>query len=118
AMKAAIAAATAAVFALGLPTAAPAHADTTATVKAQSNRMNGPNLKAGQDGVYNAGQVLTLVSRRGSGQTQGKNGCRRCRDCCLHRSVFLPRPYEIDRDATPAANVMYLKCRKNSAVIP
>ncbi|OBI31840.1 hypothetical protein A5709_01795, partial [Mycobacterium sp. E1386] len=71
AMKAAIAAATAAVFALGLPTAAPAHADTTATVKAQSNRMNGPNLKAGQDGVYNAGQVLTLVCHAAGDPVQG-----------------------------------------------
>jgi hypothetical protein len=61
-MKAAIAAATAAVFALGLPSAAPAHAETTATVKASTTpRMNGSNLKSGQDGVYNAGQVLGLV---------------------------------------------------------
>jgi murein DD-endopeptidase MepM/ murein hydrolase activator NlpD len=31
-------------------------------VKAQTTqRMNGPNLKSGQDGVYKAGQVLTLV---------------------------------------------------------
>ncbi|WP_156673367.1 MULTISPECIES: hypothetical protein [unclassified Mycobacterium] len=70
-MKAAIAAATAAVFALGLPVAAPAHAETTATVKAQSNRMNGPNLKAGQDGVYNAGQVLTLVCHAAGDPVQG-----------------------------------------------
>lgn len=61
-MKAAIAAATAAVVALGLPGAAPARAETTATVKAQTTqRMNGPNTKAGHDGVYSAGQLLTLV---------------------------------------------------------
>ncbi len=61
-MKTAIAAATAAVFALGLGSAAPARAETTGTVKATSTqRMNGPSTKAGQDGVYKAGQVLTLV---------------------------------------------------------
>ncbi|EFG73658.1 hypothetical protein HMPREF0591_6439 [Mycobacterium parascrofulaceum ATCC BAA-614] len=32
------------------------------------------------------------MSRRGTRQTQSKNGCRRGRDCCFHRSVFLPRP--------------------------
>lgn len=61
-MRSAFAAATAVVCALGLPSAAPAHAETTAAVKAPTTqRMNGPSLKAGQDGVYNAGQVLTLV---------------------------------------------------------
>lgn len=49
-------------LALGPVCAAPAHADTTATVKAQTTqRMNGPDLKSGQDGVYKSGQVLTLV---------------------------------------------------------
>lgn len=61
-MRSAIAAATAAVVALGLSGAAPAKADTIATVKAPTtNRMVGPNPKSGQEGVYNAGQVLTLV---------------------------------------------------------
>jgi murein DD-endopeptidase MepM/ murein hydrolase activator NlpD len=48
--------------ALGLAFAAPANAETTGTVKAQTTqRMNGPNLNSGQDGVYKSGQVLTLV---------------------------------------------------------
>jgi hypothetical protein len=50
----------AAVLALTCP--ALARADTSATVKADSTqRMKGPNLNSGQDGVYRAGQVLTLV---------------------------------------------------------
>lgn len=46
---------------VGLAMAPPANADTTATVKAQTQRMNGPNLKSGQDGIYKVGQVLNLV---------------------------------------------------------
>lgn len=61
-MKYRLAAAAAAASIWWALAAAPAHADTAATVKAQTTqRMNGPNLKSGQDGVYNAGQVLTLV---------------------------------------------------------
>lgn len=51
-----------AALALGLMSPAPANAEATATVKAPTTqRMNGPNLNSGQDGVYKAGQVLTLV---------------------------------------------------------
>lgn len=61
-MRSAFAAATAAVCALSLPSAAPAHAETTATVKAPTTaRLTGPDRKAAQDGVYNAGQVLALA---------------------------------------------------------
>lgn len=61
-MKLTIAAAVTAALTVGLATAVPANADSTATVKAQTTqRMNGPSLNSGQDGVYNAGQVLTLV---------------------------------------------------------
>lgn len=49
-------------FGLAAMLASPAHAETTGTVKAKTTqRMNGPNLNSGQDGVYKAGQVLTLV---------------------------------------------------------
>jgi surface antigen len=42
--------------------AAPANAETTGTVKAPTTqRMSGPNLTSGQDGVYRAGENLTLV---------------------------------------------------------
>lgn len=61
-MKNIIVVAAATAVTAGVAPAAPANADTTATVKAATTqRMKGPSLKSGQDGVYKAGQVLTLV---------------------------------------------------------
>lgn len=60
-MKTGIAAAVSTGLLLGVVLAAPAAAEATGTVKAHTTqRMNGPNLNSGQDGVYRAGQVLTL----------------------------------------------------------
>lgn len=52
----------AAASAIAVAVAAPAWAEATGTVKPQTTqRMNGPALNSGQDGVYKAGEVLTLV---------------------------------------------------------
>lgn len=54
------------VAAAAMTVAAPAYADTSATVKARTQRMSAPNLRSGQDGWYNPGDNVSLVcSKRG-----------------------------------------------------
>ena len=62
---------TALIAAGGLAFAAPAHAESTGTVKARTQRMSGPTLESSQDDWYNVGDRLTLTCHTRGQSVQG-----------------------------------------------
>lgn len=72
-MSSAVMALTAACVVAGqaLVLAGPASADANGTAAVQTQRMKGPNLNSGQEGVYNAGDRLTLVCHTRGQAVQG-----------------------------------------------